>query len=325
MRAPTYADVEDAARQIAGLAVETPLLRSDALDAATGARVWVKAECLQRTGSFKFRGAANRITRLTADELRAGVVAYSSGNHAQAVAAAARIVGCPAAIVMPADTPRMKVEATRGHGAEVVLYDRYSESREGIAGALAAERGAVLTPPFEDPLIIAGQGTAGREAAMTLAAWGETADLAYVCCSGGGLTAGTVLALEALSPATRVWAAEPAGFDDTARSLAAGRRVSNAPEARSICDALQTPEPGELTWSINGPRLAGGAVVTDAEALAAMSFAFRHLKIVLEPGGAAALAAVLQRRPEAQGRTVLVVASGGNVDPAMFIRALEAA
>jgi threonine dehydratase len=320
---PTFADVEDAARQIAGLAVETPLLRADALDEAAGARVWVKAECLQRTGSFKFRGAANRITRLSPAERRAGVVAYSSGNHAQAVAAAARIVDCPAAIVMPADTPRLKVEATRGHGAQVVLYDRYRESREGIAAELAAERGAVLVPPFEDPFVIAGQGTAGREAALALQARGEAADLAYVCCSGGGLTAGTVLSLEALSPATKVWSAEPAGFDDTARSLAAGERVANAPEARSICDALQTPEPGALTWSINGGRLAGGAVVTDDEALAAMAFAFRHLKIVLEPGGAVALAAVLQRRPEAQGRTVLVVASGGNVDAAMFARALE--
>lgn len=322
MVAPTFADIESAAEQIRGLAVETPLLRSDALDAATRARVWVKAECLQRTGSFKFRGAANRITRLSEAEKRAGVVAYSSGNHAQAVAAVARLVGCPATIVMPADTPAMKVEATRGHGAEVVLYDRYSESREAIATAIATERGAVLVPPFDDPFIIAGQGTAGLEAARRLEAEGEVADLAYVCCSGGGLTAGTVLALETLSPSTRIWSAEPAGFDDTARSLAAGERLSNPPQSRSICDALQTPEPGALTWSINGPRLAGGAVVTDDEALAAMAFAFRHLKIVLEPGGAVALAAVLQRRPEAIGGTVLVVASGGNVDPAVFSRAL---
>ena len=325
MTPPVFADIEDAARQIAGLAVETPLLRSDRLDEAAGARVWVKAECLQRTGSFKFRGAANRITRLSASELRTGVVAYSSGNHAQAVAASARLMGCPAAIVMPADTPRTKVEATRGYGAEVVLYDRYSESREAIAGSLCAERGAVLVPPFEDRWVIAGQGTAGREAALALRARGEAADVAYVCCSGGGLTAGTVLSLEALSPTTRVWAVEPAGFDDTARSLAAGERVANAPGARSICDALQTPEPGALTWSINAPRLAGAAVVTDAEAFGAMAFAFRHLKIVLEPGGAVALAAVLQRRPEAQGRTVLLIASGGNVDAATFAQALQTA
>ena len=324
MRTPTFADVEDAARRIEGLAVETPLLRSDALDAACGARVWVKAECLQRTGSFKFRGAANRITRLSEVERRGGVVAYSSGNHAQAVAAVARLVGCPAAIVMPADTPAMKVEATRGHGADVVLYDRYSESREGIAGALAAERGAILVPPFEDPYIIAGQGTAGLEAVRQVETQGGAFDLAYVCCSGGGLTAGVNLALQALSPATRVWAAEPRAFDDTCRSLAAGERVANPPEARSICDALQTPIPGELTWSINAPRLAGGASATDDEALAAMAFAFRHLKIVLEPGGAIALAVALQRRPEAQGKTVLVLASGGNVDAEMFRRALAA-
>ena len=321
---PTFADIEDAARQIEGLAVRTPLLRSDALDAACGARVWVKAEPLQRTGSFKFRGAANRITRLGEAEKRTGVVAYSSGNHAQAVAAVARLVGCPATIVMPSDTPAIKVESTRGYGADVVFYDRFTESREEIGRALAYEKGAVLVPPYEHPLIIAGQGTVGREAAQQLAAEGARADLAYVCCSGGGLTAGVALSLEALSPGTAVWSAEPAGFDDTARSLAAGRRVANDPAARSLCDALLTPEPGELTWSINASRLQGGAAVTDDEALAAVAFAFRHLKLVLEPGGAVALAAALQRRPEAQGRTVLVIASGGNVDPAIFARAIAA-
>ncbi len=321
---PVFADVEEAARRIAGLAVETPLVRSDALDAAAGARVWVKAECLQRTGSFKFRGAANRITRFTPQEVRAGVVAYSSGNHAQAVAAVARRMGAPAAIVMPADTPAIKVDSTRAHGAEVVFYDRLTQSREAIGAALADARGAVLVPPYEHPLIIAGQGTAALEAARRLEAQGARADLAYVCASGGGLAAGTVLALGAASPETAVWTAEPEGFDDHRRSLEAGRRVANAPGARSICDALLAPEPGELTWSINGPRLAGGAAVSDAEALAAMAFAFRHLKLVLEPGGAAALAAVLQRRPEAQDRTVLVIASGGNVDPATFVKALEA-
>lgn len=322
MKAPVFSDIEDAARQIAGLAVRTPLLRSDALDAAAGARVWVKAECLQRTGSFKFRGASNRITRFTAAETRAGVVAYSSGNHAQAVAAAARIVGCPATIVMPADTPAIKVDSTRGHGAEVVFYDRFTESREQIAAALAAEKGAVLVPPFENPFVIAGQGTAGLEAARQLEAEGARADVVYCCASGGGLMAGVGLAFDTLSPDTRLWSAEPAGFDDTARSLAAGRRLSNDPSARSICDALLTPEPGELTWSVNSRLLDGGAVVTDDEALAAVAFAFRHLKLVLEPGGAVALAAALQRRPEAQGRTVLVIASGGNVDPATFSRAI---
>ncbi len=322
MRLPTFADVEDAAARLRGLAVETPLLRSDALDAASGARVFVKAECLQRTGSFKFRGAYNRISRLSEAERVAGVVAYSSGNHAQGVAEAARLVGCPALIVMPADTPAIKRDATRARGAEIVAYDRFTESREAIAERIARERGAVLVPPFEDPFVIAGQGTAGLEAAAQLAQAGEAADLAYVCASGGGLTAGIGLALSERSPRTALWTAEPVGFDDHARSVAAGARVANAPGARSLCDALMAPEPGALTWSLNSPRLAGGAVVSDAEALAAMAFAFRHLKLVLEPGGAAALAAVLQRRPEAQGRVVLVIASGGNVDPQVFSRAI---
>ena len=321
---PTFEDVAEAARQIEGLAVRTPLLRCDALNAAAEARVWVKAECLQRTGSFKFRGAANRITRFDAEERRGGVVAYSSGNHAQAVATVAKLIGCPATIVMPADTPAIKVSSTRSYGAEVVFYDRYTESREAIGAALAEQKGAVLVPPYEHPLIIAGQGTAGLEAADQLQAEGAHADVAYCCASGGGLMAGLALALEAQSPQTAIWSAEPAGFDDHSRSLAARERVSNARHARSICDALLAPEPGALTWRVNGPRLAGGAVVSDEEALSAMAFAFRHLKLVLEPGGAVGLAAALQRRPEARGRTVLVIASGGNVDPATFTRALAA-
>lgn len=322
MTPPTFADVEAAAARISGVVVRTPLLGSDALDMAAGARVWVKAEPLQHTGSFKYRGASNRMLQLSEAERRAGVVAYSSGNHAQAVAAVAKRIGCPALIVMPADTPAIKVASTRGHGAEVVHYDRYTESREEIAGRIAAERGAVLVPPFEDPRIIAGQGTAALEALEDMAAQGETPDVVYVCCSGGGLTAGTNLAVEAREPAAQVWSVEPAGFDDTARSLAAGERLSVSPDARSVCDALLTPTPGELTFSINRPRLAGAAVVTDAEALAAVAFAFAKLKLVVEPGGAVALAAALQRRPEARGRRVLVIASGGNIDPDMFVRAI---
>ena len=324
MTPPTFADIRDAAHLLTGEVVTTPLLRAEALDAAAGARVWVKAEALQRTGSFKFRGASNRMLRFTADERRAGVVAYSSGNHAQAVAAVAKRLAMPAVIVMPADTPAIKVEATRAYGAEVVVYDRFTGDREAIGKALAAERGAVLVPPYEHPLIMAGQGTAGLEAAEQLAAEGAAADLAYVCTGGGGLTAGVALALEAMSPATRVWSTEPEGFDDTARSLKSHAREGNVPGARSICDALMAPEPGALTFSVNDRLLAGGAVVSDAQCLAAMAFAFRHLKIVLEPGGAAALAAVLQRRPEAQGKTALVIASGGNVDPETFARALAA-
>lgn len=322
---PTFADVEDAAARLKGLAVETPLLRAAALDAAAGARMFVKAEALQRTGSFKFRGAYNRLSRLSAAERERGVVAFSSGNHAQGVAQAAGLVGCPALIVMPADAPAIKVEGTRTLGAEIVFYDRYTESREAIAARISAERGAVLVPAFEDPFVIAGQGTVGLEAARQLAAAGETADALYCCVSGGGLIAGVGLAFGALSPQTAIWSVEPEGFDDHARSLAAGRRVANAPGGRSLCDALLAPEPGELTWSLNGGRLAGGAVVTDAQALQAVAFAFRHLKLVLEPGGAAALAAVLARPDAIAGKTVVVVASGGNVDPQTFVQAMSAA
>ncbi len=321
---PVFADLLSAADRLRGLAVETPLLRADALDTAVGGRVFVKAEALQRTGSFKFRGAYNRISRLDAAERRTGVVAFSSGNHAQGVAEAARRVGCPALIVMPSDAPAIKVDATRGYGAEVVFYDRFTESREAISAALAAERGAVLVPSFDDPFIIAGQGTVGLEAARQLAAAQAGADALICPTSGGGLLAGIVLAFEALSPATQMWAVEPAGFDDHARSLAAGTRTANPPGARSLCDALLAPAPGELTWTINGPRLAGGAAATDDQALAAMAFAFRHLKLVLEPGGALGLAAVLSGAVPVRGRTVLVIASGGNVDPALYARALAA-
>lgn len=321
---PTFADVQDAAARLAGVAVETPLLRADALDAACGGPVWVKAEALQRTGSFKIRGAYNRICRLSAAERRAGVVAFSSGNHAQGVAEAARRVGCPAAIVMPADAPAVKVEATRALGAEVVFYDRFTQSREAISAELAAERGAVLVPSFDDPFVIAGQGTVGLEAVRQLESQGARADVLACCASGGGLVAGIALAFEALSPATRIYTAEPAAFDDHARSLAAGRRVGVAPGGRSVCDALLAPLPGEITWAINVARLAGGVTATDGEALAAMAFAFRHLKLVLEPGGAVALAAALAGRLDLRGRTALLIASGGNVDPALYAQALAA-
>jgi threonine dehydratase len=320
MRTPRFADIEDAARQIEGVAVRTPLLRNDALDARVNGQVFVKAEVLQRTGSFKFRGAYNRISRLDAGERKAGVVAYSSGNHAQAVAKAASLVGAPAVIVMPADAPAMKIDNTRALGAEVVLYDRATESREAIAGAILEKRGAILVPPFEDPFVIAGQGTAAKEAVTQLD--GVRADVLLCPASGGGLMAGTALSMEALSPTTELYAVEPAGFDDTARSLAAGVRVSNASQSGSLCDALLTPEPGALTFSINQPRLKAALAVTDEEALAAVAFAFRHLKLVIEPGGAVALAALLAGKLDLGGRTALVIASGGNIDPAVFVRAL---
>ncbi len=321
---PTFADIEDAARQIQGFAFETPLVRNDALDEALGGRVFVKAEVLQRTGSFKFRGAYNRISRLNAEERKAGVVAYSSGNHAQGVATAAKLVGAPAVIVMPADAPALKIENTRALGAEVVLYDRATQSREQIAARIQAERGsATLVPPFEDRFVIAGQGTTGREIAQQLEAFGAKADVLLCPTSGGGLTAGVALAMKTLSPTTDLYGVEPSGFDDYARSLTAGHRVKNPKQSGSLCDALLTPEPGEMTFALNQPRLTGVLAVTDDEALAAVAFAFRHLKLVVEPGGAVALAALLSVKLKLDGRTAVVVASGGNIDPHVFVRAIR--
>ncbi len=322
MKLPTYEDVLDAAARLEGLAVKTPLLRHDALDAATGAEVFVKAECLQRTGSFKFRGAYNRISRLTADELTRGVVAFSSGNHAQGVAAAAAMLKTPAVIVMPADAPKAKIEGTRALGGEVVLYDRWTESREQIAARIGAERGAVVVPAFEDFYVMAGQGTSGLEAAHQLEALWRTADLLLAPASGGGLIAGVGLAFDALSPATRIYAVEPEGYDDHAKSLEAGHPVSMKPTKASLLDALMAPAPGEMTFALNRKKLSGALAVSDEEALAAMAFAFRHLKIVLEPGGAAALAAVLAGKLEVAGQTVVVIASGGNVDAETYARAI---
>jgi threonine dehydratase len=319
---PSFADVEDAARKLQGVAVRTPLLRSDALDAAAGGKVFVKAECLQRTGSFKIRGAYNRLVRLTEAERPRGVVAFSSGNHAQGVAASAQMLGVPAVIVMPSDAPRMKVEATRGYGAEIVLYDRFTQSREAIAARIGQERAAVVVPSYDDFDVMAGQGTVGLEAAAQLEEAGARANVLICPASGGGLMAGIGLVFEALSPETRLYTAEPAGYDDHRRSLEAGRRIALEPAGPSLCDALLAPQPGELTFAVNGPRLAGGYAVTDEEALSAMAFAFRHLKIVLEPGGAAALAAVLSGRAELEGRTAVVIASGGNVDAEVYARAI---
>jgi threonine dehydratase len=321
---PTFDDVLDAAARLEGWAVRTPLIRSDVLDATVGGRVFIKAEALQRTGSFKFRGAYNRISRLDADELTRGVVAFSSGNHAQGVAAAAGLMGTPAVIVMPSDAPAAKVEGTRALGGEVVLYDRWTQSREAIAAEIGAQRRAVVVPAFEDFHVIAGQGTAGLEAARQLEALGETADVLLAPVSGGGLIGGIGLAFGALSPATRLYAVEPEGFDDHALSLAAGHPVTVKPTTPSLLDALMAPAPGELTFALNGRRLSGALAVSDAEALAAMAFAFRHLKLVLEPGGAAALAALLAGKLDVRGGTALVVASGGNVDAAVYARALGA-
>ena len=319
---PSFADVEDAARQLEGVVAQTPLISNEALDQATGGRVLVKAECLQRTGSFKIRGAYNRLSRLTEAERKTGVVAFSSGNHAQGVGLGARLLGVPAVIVMPADAPRTKMEATRGYGAEVVTYDRFTQSREAIARDIAAERGAVVVPSYDDPHIIAGQGTAGLEAARQLTALGAEADVLLAPASGGGLIAGIGLAFEALSPGTGLYAVEPAGFEDHRLSLQAGTPTPNAQDRMSLCDALLAAEPGALTFAINRRLLSGALAVSDEEAMAAMAFAFRHLKIVLEPGGAVALAAVLSGKLDIAGKTALVVASGGNVDAEVFGRAL---
>ena len=321
---PEIGDVVEAAQRLSRQAVVTPLLRSDALDAAVGGRLLVKAEPLQRTGSFKFRGAYNRISRLSDDEVRCGVVAWSSGNHAQGVAAAAALVGAPATIVMPSDAPAPKIANTRALGAEVVLYDRYAESREAIGASIAEDKGATIVRPYDDPWIIAGQGTVGLEAAAQAAAIGLRPDHALVPCGGGGLIAGCGLALTDHLPAITVHPVEPSGFDDTTRSLAAGERQPNDPSARSICDALLAPEPSELTFSLNRQQLSEGLVVSDAEAETAMRLAFEHLKVVVEPGGAVALAAALSSRFDCTGKTVLIVLSGGNVASERFRHALEA-
>jgi len=319
---PTFEDVASAARQISGVAVRTPILTSPVLDAVTGARVLIKSECLQRTGSFKFRGAYNRLSRIPEAARGPGVVAASSGNHAQGVAEAARLLGMPATIVMPTDAPRSKVAGVRERGAKVVEYDRVSEDRFAIMNEIAARTGAHLTPPYDHPHIIAGQGTVGLELAEQARDLGAELDALFCNVGGGGLMAGVALAFEEMSPATQLYAVEPAGFDDTRRSLLAGTRVSNAKPSGSIMDALLPMTPGEMTFAINQRLLAGGVVVTDDEAMATVNFAFRRLKLVLEPGGAASLAAVLLGKKDLRGKTVGVVVTGGNIDAALFARAI---
>jgi threonine dehydratase len=319
---PTVKDVEAAAVRLKGKAVLTPLLESQLLNARLGGRLLVKAEMLQRTGSFKFRGAFNRISLIPEADRARGVVAFSSGNHAQGVAAAAKAFAIAATIIMPSDAPAVKVRNTRALGAAVIFYDRWTESREAIGARLCEETGATLVRPYDDPGIIAGQGTIGLEIAAQAEAAGARLDACVVCCGGGGLVAGTALALADRSPGTPVFAAEPVGFDDTARSLAAGERVANAPGATSFCDAIVTPMPGAVTFRINARLLAGGVAVTDAEVADAMRTAFDALRVVVEPGGAVALAAALSGKVPVEGRTVAVVCSGGNVDPEVFVKVL---
>jgi threonine dehydratase len=321
---PDIDDVRAAAVRLRGEAITTPLLSSPIVDERLGGRLLIKAECLQRTGSFKFRGAYNALVQLDAQRRQAGVIAYSSGNHAQGVAAAAQCLGMPATIVMPADAPAIKVANTRAYGAEIVFYDRYTESREEIAQRIARERGAELLPPYDDARIIAGQGTVGLEIAMEAQARDLTLDAVVASCSGGGLVTGCALAVKAMNPQTLVYAAEPQGLDDMRRSLESGTHVANDPAARSICDALLAPTPGVLTFALAQRLLAGSIAVSDDSVRTAMAVAFEDYKLVVEPGGAAALAAVLSGKLDIKGKTIAVVASGGNVDRGLFKAALEA-
>lgn len=321
---PVFTDITAAADRLAWHVVRTPLLESTRLNDQVGGRLLIKAECLQRTGSFKFRGAFNRMSLIPDGRRAAGVVAYSSGNHAQGVAAAARAFGVAATIVMPKDAPAIKVANTKADGGEVVFYDRYRDVREEIGARLAEERGATIVKPYDDPGIIAGQGTIGLEIAAQLATLETPADAVLVPCGGGGLVSGIALALNSALPGVPVYAVEPAAFDDTRRSLVAGSRLANDPAARSICDALLAPTPGEITFALNHQLLAGGLTASDEAARAAMAAAFDAFKIVVEPGGAVALAAALTGQLDIGGKTVVVVASGGNVDPAVFTGALAA-
>ncbi len=315
--------IEAAAGRLRGHVVRTPLLSSPFLDEIAGRRVLVKPECLQPTGSFKLRGGWSALSALSPADRAKGVIAFSSGNHAQGVACAARAHGAPCVILMPSDAPRVKIENTRALGAEVVLYDRATGDRDAIGAALAEERRLTLVKPFDEPLVIAGQGTAGLEIAEQAAEAGVTAADVLVPCGGGGLTSGIALALEAKAPGLRARTVEPEGFDDVARSLASGRIERNARMTGSICDAIVTPSPGQITFPILARLCGPGIAVGDDQAMAAMAAAFDHLHIVLEPGGAVALAAALFRPEELAGEAVIVVASGGNVDPAVHARAME--
>jgi threonine dehydratase len=315
---PTYGDILAARRRLGSLACRTPLIEHPTLNAIAGARVLLKAENLQRVGAFKFRGAYNKIAQVDKDAFPGGVVACSSGNHAQGVAAAASLRGLKSTIVMPSDAPRMKIERTKAFGGEVVAYDRVTEDREAIARDICAQRTAAYVHPFDDPEVIAGQGTVGLEMMEQAADLGATPDIVLVGASGGGLVSGVSLAVKEVNPETQIYSVEPAGFDDLARSLQQGARQRNPALAGSICDALLAATPGEITFEMARRLLAGGVSVTDEEALAAVRFAFRELKLVLEPGGAVSLAAILAKKLPFEGKTVVAVLSGGNIDPSLF-------
>lgn len=315
--------IRAAAQRLNGFARRTPLLSSPFIDALAGRRVWIKPECLQHTGSFKFRGAWSAVSALDSDIRAKGVIAFSSGNHAQGVAMAAARHNVPSVIVMPADAPALKIENTRALGAEVVLYDRANEDRDLIGAEIAQARDLTMIKPFDEPQVIAGQGTAGLEIAEQAAKVGVTKADVLVCCGGGGLTSGIALALEADAPGLRVRPVEPEGFDDVARSLRSGRIERNAATSGNICDAIITPQPGDLTFPILQRLCGPGLTVNEGEALQAMAQAFLRLKLVAEPGGAVALAAAICRQDQIEGDDLVVMISGGNVDPDLFSQCLE--
>jgi threonine dehydratase len=320
----TAADIDAAAKVIAPYAVRTPLLSPPVLSERVGTKVFLKPELLQRTGSFKFRGAFNKLSSIPSEARGGGVVAFSSGNHAQGVAAAAQILKMQATIVMPKDAPKSKRERTKGFGAEVVLYDRDREDREAIARDIAAKRNATLVPPYDDPMVIAGQGTVGREIAEDMAALGIVPDIVVAPASGGGLIAGIATAVKARFPKTAVIVAEPENYDDHARSLRSGKREAHQAKSRTICDALMAEMPGQITFAINSQLLAQGVTASDEEVGQAMAFAFRELKLVVEPGGAVGLAALLAGRIDISGKNVVIVLSGGNVDADLYAKLIGA-
>ena len=315
--------IEAARQRMNGEAIRTPLMSSSFLDEIAGRKVLIKPECLQRTGSFKFRGGWSAVSALEPEVRKRGVIAFSSGNHAQGVALAASLHGVPAVIIMPRDAPKIKIENTKAYGAEVVLYDRANEDRDAIGATLSEERGLTLIRPYDEPLVIAGQGTVGLEIAEQAQEAGIEKAEVLVCCGGGGLTSGVALALEAKAPGLKVRTAEPEHFDDVARSLASGKIERNAALSGSICDAIVTPQPGNITFPILKRLCGAGIAVTEEEALRAMVLAFQRLKIVVEPGGAVALAAALFHGDELETDTIIAVASGGNVDSAIMADALS--
>jgi threonine dehydratase len=311
-------DIEDAAKRLQNIATRTPLIQSAELDEIAGGSVLIKPECFQTIGSFKIRGAYNLMSRLSRERARGGVVAWSSGNHAQGVALAGRLLGIRTTVVMPEDAPESKIERTRRFGAEVILYDRYTGDREAIAREIAAGRGAETVPSYDHDHIVAGQGTVGLEIMQQAAELGLPPDQVLIGCGGGGISSGSAVAIKALSPQTRIHTVEPEEFDDTARSLRDGVRRTNASSARSICDALLAPSPGELPFAIHRHLGTTGLTVSDAEVRDAIRFAFLHLKIVVEPGGAVSLAAVLANRIDCRNKTTAIVLTGGNIDPQLF-------